>query len=390
MEFIKGNLERKDSNLKKIGKSYLTTELIFTQFCDKDIVAAICPENSGNVFEHTPNIHDIWNILLVLKILYNGKKSRMVKILLTPIILAYWIGQTIPLIYYTNVVLAVILSLVHNKFSKNMKKEKAAFDNENIALRQEGRVEESSKAFSSKEIQQTVKDVVLLYLKLVPFCFVFVFVTVPVFFQLFVTCSFLLDVIEYTFIGVVVNAKHIVYGLLIILGVPWFLIQTVTGYSNTYAHLFYKIIKISEYQVSRALSHDTDGVPQIDLKFFFRVAYHIKPWKKELLFVYLELASAGIFFLFGFWLFQYVNGLNDLQGPSQLLGAVVIGGFLPIAKLIAQPPAMVKCKDKAEKRQLQQLIAKLEETEEDCSMEQHEDPMKSSVEVGEIFVENVI
>ena len=387
LEFNKGNPKRTNVNFKKIGKSYITAELIFTEAADKDIIAIICPKFRGNVFEHTPKVHDIWNIILVLKMLHNGKKSRIVKILLTPITVAYWIGQSIPLIYYTNVVLAVILSLVHNKFSN---KKKAGFDDENIALRQKGRVEESSKAGSSNRMQQTVEDVVLLYLQLVPFCFVFAFVTIPVFFQLFVTCSFLADVLGYTFIGVLVNAKYVVPELVIVLGVAWFLVQTVTGYSDTYANLFYKIIKLSEAQNSKALSHDTDGVPQIDLKFFFRIAYQVKPWKRGLFFVYLQLVSAGIFFILGYWLLQYVTGFKDLEGLSQLLGAVVIGGLLPIAKLIAEPPATVKCKDKAEKRQLQQLILMFEETKENCGIEHVEDPAKSSVEIGEVSVENVI
>ena len=375
------SLEGKDSNLKKIGISYITSELIFTQADDKEIISTICPESSGSVFEHTPNIHDIWNILAVLKMLHNGKKSRMVKILLTPITVAYWIGQTIPLIYYTNVVLAVILSVVHNKFCN---KKDTEFDNENIALRQKGRVEGSS-----KEIQQTVtvKDIILLYLKLVPFCFVFFFVTAPVFFQLFVTCTFLVDMISYTFLGVLVNAKDLVSNLLVILGVVWFVVQTVTGYSNTYVDLFHKIITISESVGSKAVSHDEDGVPEIDIKFFFHIAYKIKPWKQELFFVYLQLVSAGIFFFLGYWILQYATDIKDLQGQSQLVGAVVIGGLLPLAKVLNEPPATAKCKEEAEERRLQQLIAKFEEErKEDCSVEQNEDPVKSSVEVREVSV----
>ena len=76
----KENLEDKDSNLKRIGKSYLTTYLILTEADDKDIIEILCPEKSGDVFVHTPSIQDIWSIWKVLKLFYNGKRNWCVKI----------------------------------------------------------------------------------------------------------------------------------------------------------------------------------------------------------------------------------------------------------------------------------------------------------------------
>ena len=114
---------------------------------------------------------------------------------------------------------------------------------------------------------------------------------------MFIACSYLIEVIGYTLVGVVVNAKAVVSWIVFVLGVASFVVQTITGYSNTYVTLFYEIFDIAESVGSKAVSRDTDCVPQIDLNFFFRIAYKIKPRKPILYFVYLHLASAGVFFI---------------------------------------------------------------------------------------------
>ena len=300
---------------------------------------------------------------------------------MTPIILGYWIGQTIPLIYYTNVVLTVILSLAHNRFSNKKK-----FDDENMVLCQVGGLNDVEQRLRrGGESTQKVKDVFLLYLKLVPFYFVFVLVTIPVFFQMFIACSYLIEVIGYTLIGVVVNAKAVVSWMVFVLGVVFFVVQTVTGYSNTYVNLFYEIFEIAESVGSKAVSRDTDGVPQINLNFFFRIAYKLKPWKPILFFVYLHLASAWVFFLLGYLLLRYVDGLDDLIDQSKLFGAVVIGSLLPIAKLLTAAPATEKCAARAKKCKLEKLI-KLYDAEQDA-MEAH--PVEPPVEEFHPALENL-
>ncbi|XP_072028547.1 uncharacterized protein [Amphiura filiformis] len=249
--------------INDIGKSYLTTKWIFPQTDDKDIVAEICPEKGGDIFIDSPKV---WNLLKVLKKTSKGSRSTCTKIFLVPIILAFWIGQVIPLIYYTNIVLAVIIALVHNSCNKKRKNE---LDDGGIILQDgEGRIEEMA-----RDKEQKIQDVLLLYLIFIPsFGSVFFLVTVPVFFQMFIGCSHLIEVVGYTLVGFIVNAKYVVAWIVFALGIVSFMAQTVTGYTNSYVTLFYEIFDVSESVASKLdhpiVSRDTDGVPQIGLNFF--------------------------------------------------------------------------------------------------------------------------
>ena len=79
---------------------------------------------------------------------------------------------------------------------------------------------------------------------------------------------------------------------------------------------------------------------------------------------------------------QYVDGLNDLIDQSKLFGAVVIGGLLPIAKLLTSAPATAKCTDKAKKCKIEKLI-KLYDGEQDEIQANQVDPVEPPAEVEE-------
>ena len=349
--------QKKQNNITQfnsIGRSYLTTNWIFPEADDKDIVTEICPEKGADVFIDNPKI---WNLWKVLSKICNGKRSFCVKLFLMPLVVAYWIGQAIPLIYYTNIVIAVSIALALNKINSAKKYEN--IDDHNLEHIGAGSIEENV-----QNKRQDIKDVLLLYLLLgVPFLIVFFFMTSFVFFQMFIACSHLIEVVGYTLVGLIVNAKYVVSWIAFAIGIVIFLIQTVTGYSNSYVNLFYEIFDVSEAVASKLhhkiVSRDVDGVPQIDLTFFFHIAYKVKPWKPALFFIYVQLLSAAIFFLLGYLLLYYVDGLSDLnnlRGQSELFGAAVIGGILPIAKLLTAPQATVKCKEKAKRCKLETLI----------------------------------